>query len=65
MTDEVHKAVSTFGLDPRALKDVLIYGFKRAFYPGPYNEKRNYVRSVLNHMEDVFQRAGVDVMGRR
>ncbi len=65
MTDEVLKAVETFGLDPRALKDVLIYGFKRAFFPGPYNEKRTYVRSVLNYLEDVFGRSGIDVMGRR
>jgi adenosine deaminase len=65
MTDEVWKAVEAFELEPRALKDVLIYGFKRAFFPGPYNEKRNYVRAVLNHMEDVFSRVGVDVMGRR
>lgn len=65
MTDEVHKAVETFGLDPRALKDVLIYGFKRAFFPGPYNEKRGYVRSVLDYMEAVFLKAGIDVTGPR
>ena len=61
MTDEVEKAVQAFGLDPRALKDVLIYGFKRSFFPGTYPEKRNWVRSVLNHMEDVLLEAGHDV----
>jgi adenosine deaminase len=65
MTDEVEKAVTTFGLDARALKDVLIYGFKRSFYPGPYAQKRDYVRSVLNHMEDVFAVHGLDVRNRR
>ena len=66
MTDEVDKAVQTFGLDPRALKDVLIYGFKRSFFPGSYPDKRNWVRSVLNCMEDVFAKAGHDVrQGRR
>jgi len=66
MTDEVDKAVQTFGLDPRALKDVLIYGFKRSFFPGSYPEKRDWVRSVLNCMEDVFAKAGHDVrVGRR
>src|SRR5262249_36604331 len=65
MTDEVDKAVRTFALQPRELKDVLIYGFKRSFYPGPYPEKRDYVRSVLNHMEDVFAAAGIDVFRRR
>ncbi len=66
MTDEVEKAVDAFGLDPRALKDVLIYGFKRSFFPGPYPAKRDWVRSVLNHMEDVFLQSGIDVRaGRR
>lgn len=65
MTDEVEKAVGTFGLDPRALKDVLIYGFKRAFFHGAYHEKRAYVRSMLNHMEAVFLQSGIDVTGPR
>jgi len=66
MTDEVEKAVGAFGLEPRALKDVLIYGFKRSFFPGSYRQKRDWVRSVLNCMEDVFLKAGLDVRtGRR
>ncbi len=65
MTDEIEKAVDTFGLEPRALKDVLIYGFKRCFYPGPYSEKRAYVRSVLDYMESVFLQNGIDVLGPR
>lgn len=66
MTDEVEKAVSAFGLEPRALKDVLIYGFKRSFFPGSYPDKRDWVRSVLNYMEDTFAQFGHDVrVGRR
>ncbi len=65
MTDEVEKAVAAFGLEPRALKDVLIYGFKRSFFPGSYPEKRNWVRAVLNHMEDVFLKEGHDVRAGR
>ncbi|MFO0276829.1 MAG: adenosine deaminase [Planctomycetota bacterium] len=66
MTDECDKAVQAFDLDARALKDVLIYGFKRSFFPGPYPHKREWVRSVLNHMEDRFAEAGHDVRaGRR
>lgn len=61
MTDEVEKAVAAFQIDPRGLKDVLIYGFKRSFFPGTYPEKRNWVRTVLDHMEDVFLQAGHDV----
>ncbi|MGC6487135.1 MAG: adenosine deaminase family protein [Planctomycetota bacterium] len=65
MTEEFQKAVDAFRLDARALKDVLIYGFKRSFFAGSYAEKRGWVRSVLNHAEDVLGAAGLDVQGRR
>jgi adenosine deaminase len=59
MTDEVQKAVETFRLDARGLKDILIYGFKRSFYPGPYTRKRDYVRSVLDRMETLMDAHGI------
>lgn len=59
VTDEVCKAVTTFDLTPRELKDVLIYGFKRCFFPGSYPQKRDYVRSVLNRMEAVMAAHGI------
>lgn len=66
MTDEVEKATTAFALEPRGLKDVLIYGFKRSFFPGSYPDKRDWVRSVLNYMEDQFAQFGHDVrVGRR
>ena len=40
ITDEVMKAVETFHLKPKALKELLTYGFKRSFFPGPYHVKR-------------------------
>lgn len=64
MTDEVHKAVETFALTPRELKDLLIYGFKRSFHPGTYPDKRAYVRAVLDYMEDVMLQGGIDVRFR-
>jgi len=60
VTDEVWKAVETFRLTPRQVKDVLIYGFKRNFYPGPYREKRDYVRRVLDCMDATLEAHGVD-----
>ena len=30
------------------IRDILIYGFKRSFYPGTYLEKRAYVREVID-----------------
>ena len=61
VTDEVVKAVETFRLSPRELKDILVYGFKRSFYPGPYHVKRDYVRHVLDTMERIFLEHGLDV----
>ena len=59
MTEEVKKAVSTFKLDAKELKDLLIYGFKRSFYSGRYSEKRAYVKSVLDIMDDMFASFGM------
>ena len=63
MTDEVVKAVDTFKLSPKELKNTLIYGFKRSFYPGSYREKREYIRSVLDYMEAEMAEHGFDLRG--
>ena len=57
---EVQLAVETFGLSVKELRDILTYGFKRSFFPGPYLQKRNYVRTVL----DVMNRVIADWKGR-
>ena len=45
---------------------MLIYGFKRSFFPGSYPDKRDWVRSMLNYMEDTFAQFGHEVrVGRR
>ncbi len=61
VTDEVVKAVETFKLAPRDLKDVLIYGFKRSFYPGTYADKRDYVRRILDRIEALMLARGIEV----
>jgi adenosine deaminase len=48
VTDEIVRAVEAFSLTPREVRDILIYGFKRSFFPGTYLEKRGYVRDVIN-----------------
>ena len=47
-------AVSAFDMDIKAVRDTITYGFKRSFYPGPYLEKRAWVRSVLNWFDRVL-----------
>lgn len=61
LTDEVHKAVSTFGLTAKELKTLLVYGFKRSFWFGPYPEKREYVKRVIDRMEALFLAHGFEV----
>ncbi len=61
VTDEFMKAVKTFPFTPKSLKDILTYGFKRSFFPGPYAAKRNYVKSVLDITERVFLEHGFDL----
>ena len=36
------------------MRDILIYGFKRSFFPGTYLEKRAYVRRVIDHADAIL-----------
>ncbi len=51
LTDELILAAETFNITPGKFKDLVIYGFKRSFYPGSYSEKRKYVRQIINYYE--------------
>jgi len=53
VTDEVYKAVNAFDLSLGDLKNLIVYGFKRSFYPGTYREKREYVRKCMEYFERV------------
>jgi adenosine deaminase len=58
VSDEIARAVEAFALTPREVRDILIYGFKRSFYPGSYLEKRSYVREVINYANRLLGEAG-------
>ncbi|OFZ55945.1 MAG: adenosine deaminase [Bdellovibrionales bacterium RIFOXYC1_FULL_54_43] len=51
VTKEITLAMKNFNLKGDALKDLLVYGFKRSFFPGTYAEKRKYVRGVIDRYE--------------
>ncbi len=53
VTNELHKAVETFDLCPRDVKHLIVYGFKRSFFPGRYDEKRKYVRQCMEYFEKI------------
>jgi len=50
---ELELAVDHFNLSSRELKNCMIYGLKRSFYPGSYIAKRGYVRKVIDHFLEV------------
>eukprot|EP00591_Stephanopyxis_turris_P001946 CAMPEP_0195521754 /NCGR_PEP_ID=MMETSP0794_2-20130614/19299_1 /TAXON_ID=515487 /ORGANISM="Stephanopyxis turris, Strain CCMP 815" /LENGTH=407 /DNA_ID=CAMNT_0040651373 /DNA_START=61 /DNA_END=1281 /DNA_ORIENTATION=- len=56
---ELCLASKTFKLSPKQLKDIVITGFKRSFYNGPYTEKRAYVRKAMDYYDQIASRYGV------
>ena len=58
VSDEIARAVEAFSLTPREVRDILIYGFKRSFFPGSYLEKRAYVREVIDYTNRLLAAAG-------
>jgi len=59
VTREIGLAVENFAISPKELKDHIIYGFKRCFFPGAYTEKRIYVRSIIDYYEKLEQEYGL------
>ena len=53
VTRELARACEAFDLGPRQLRNVIIYGFKRSFFPGSYRDKRSYVRHVIDYYDRV------------
>lgn len=53
VSNEILKAVRTFGITPRELKNFIIYGFKRSFFPGTYLKKREYTHQIIEYYEKI------------
>ncbi|MBI5548338.1 MAG: adenosine deaminase family protein [Deltaproteobacteria bacterium] len=56
VTNELDLAVRYCGVDTRVLKSIIIYGFKRSFFPGSYLVKRRYVRQIIDYYEKIERR---------
>lgn len=54
VTREISRAVEAFDLSPREVRDSLIYGVKRSFFPGSYLEKRQYVRQFIDFADRIL-----------
>ena len=60
VSHEVERAIEAFDLTDREVRDILVYGFKRSFFPGTYLEKRSYVRKVIDRTDQLMHEAGLD-----
>ncbi len=58
---ELKLAADHFGLTNRVLKSIIIYGFKRSFFPKDYRQKRIYVRRVIDYYKEVEKKHGIYV----
>ncbi|MES2643766.1 MAG: adenosine deaminase family protein [Myxococcota bacterium] len=56
VSNEIRVAVDALGVNHRQLRDIIIHGFKRSFYPGTYLDKRAYVRQAIDHYDAVIAR---------
>jgi len=53
VVDELLKAVQAFDITEHELKNFVIYGFKRSFFPGTYKKKREYVHQIIEYYEKI------------
>ncbi len=65
VTREHHLAVTHLGVTPRELRNMVIHGFKRSFYPGTYAEKRAYVRQVIDTCDRVLREASLPTSAQK
>jgi len=56
VTDELALAVQNFELTLKEVRNTLIHGFKRSFFPGTYAEKRAWVRRIIDYHDEVAAR---------
>ncbi|NNG01266.1 MAG: adenosine deaminase family protein [Desulfobacteraceae bacterium] len=54
VTQEIMLALEHFPLDEKSLKNAIIHGFKRSFFPASYIKKRRYVRQCIDYYERVM-----------
>lgn len=53
VTRELQLAVEHLGVHRHDLRSIIIYGFKRSFFPGSYLRKRRYVRQIIDYYDAV------------
>ena len=56
---ELELVANAFSFSPAELRNVILHGFKRSFFPGSYLEKRAYVRQVIDYYDAIMAQHGV------
>jgi adenosine deaminase len=64
VTRELRLAVDAFALEPAEVRNTILHGFKRSFFPGSYTEKRAYVRKVIDYYDRVTAEHGLPMVER-
>ena len=59
VTDEIMKAVEYLDLNSTDLRNSIIYGFKRSFFPDTYSKMRSYVRAIIDYYNQVERDFGM------
>ncbi len=59
VSDEIELAIKNFEISSSTLRNIIVYGFKRSFFPGSYVQKRNYVRGVIDYYEKICKKHGI------
>lgn len=54
VTREIMLALQHFTLEPKQFKNLIVYGFKRCFFPDTYANKRRYVRQCIDYYEQLM-----------
>lgn len=55
VTNEIKLVLQNFDMNPRILKNIIVYGFKRSFFPDRYANKRQYVRQCIDYYEKLVK----------
>ena len=55
VVNEIKLALQNFDMNSKTLKNTIVYGFKRSFFPDRYAKKREYVRKCIDYYEKLVQ----------